>query len=296
MIKLTNILKDVLILEASSEDDTQQIIGWHLSNREIESFTDEPMWFFTRKELAGLTASGRNGKREKDTHLYKTKITGKFLSVEGFHELCKKLGLDKDAVEADLTFTPSRDEKFEIIKPFKPYCDGFWHWEYDPRHSGTSDSLLTSSGVESLLVFNPKKTAKIIKEVPYESKNQAEKRAEKRIDSLPQGKMFDDAKRIDGIFNKTSRQWSDVKAAFEKSKETAELEQVNVEDIHITQPNVQANIVKSKIKNIDKEPRINVVEFSDGRMVIYDGHHTLTAYWALGKTKIPVNLVLVKEA
>lgn len=160
MIKLTNILKDILILEVSPKGNTQQIIGWHLSHKKIKSFTNEPIWFFTRKELAGLSAFG---KREKDMHLYETKITGNFLSKKDFYKLCKKLGLDKDEVEGDLTSSPTKPEKLQIIKPFKPYCDGFWHWDYDPRDN-------QGNGVESLLVFDPTKTAQIIREVPYGEK------------------------------------------------------------------------------------------------------------------------------
>ena len=37
---------------------------------------------------------------------------------------------------------------------------------------------------------------------------------------------------------------------------------------------------------------INVVQFPDG-LAIYDGHHRLTTAWALGETKIKVNLVKI---
>jgi hypothetical protein len=38
-------------------------------------------------------------------------------------------------------------------------------------------------------------------------------------------------------------------------------------------------------------PIINVVQFNDGEMAIYDGHHRLVANWALGNQNIKVNLV-----
>jgi hypothetical protein len=47
------------------------------------------------------------------------------------------------------------------------------------------------------------------------------------------------------------------------------------------------------LPDIDKTPRINVVQFTDGEMAIYDGHHRLIANWALGNTKIKVNLVKI---
>jgi uncharacterized ParB-like nuclease family protein len=45
------------------------------------------------------------------------------------------------------------------------------------------------------------------------------------------------------------------------------------------------------IDDIDKVPPINVVQFKNGEKAIYDGHHRLMANWALGETKIKVNLV-----
>ena len=42
---------------------------------------------------------------------------------------------------------------------------------------------------------------------------------------------------------------------------------------------------------MNKLSTINVVEFEDGEMAIFDGHHRLVANWALGNSKIEVNLV-----
>lgn len=107
---------------------------------------------------------------------------------------------------------------------------------------------------------------------------------------MPKGAIFDDAKRIDDIFNVTKHSWSDVVNAFEQNEKSAKIKQVNIKDIQITQRNIQSNKVKAMINGTDKLKLINVVEFSDG-LAIYDGHHRLTTVWALGETKLKVNLV-----
>ena len=52
-----------------------------------------------------------------------------------------------------------------------------------------------------------------------------------KIDSLPKGAIFDDSKRIDGIFDITKHSWSDVANAFEKNEKDAKTKSVNVKDI-----------------------------------------------------------------
>ena len=115
--------------------------------------------------------------------------------------------------------------------------------------------------------------------------------AYQKIDNLPIGKMFEDSKNIEGIFKKSQHSWNDVIVTYEKHEEQHHIKYVNISDIHITQPNVQANKVKKLLDSIDTLPRINVVQFEDGEMAIYDGHHRLIANWALGNTQIKVNLV-----
>jgi ParB-like chromosome segregation protein Spo0J len=78
---------------------------------------------------------------------------------------------------------------------------------------------------------------------------------------------------------------------YEKYEEQHHIKYVNISDIHITQPNIQANKVKKLLDSIDRLPRINAVQFEDGEISIYDGHHRLIANWAVGNTQIKVNLV-----
>jgi hypothetical protein len=112
-----------------------------------------------------------------------------------------------------------------------------------------------------------------------------------RIDKLPAGKLFNDAKSIKDIFTLSKHGWSEVIENFEKNKENGTNENVDISNIHITQPNIQSNKVKHIIENINNLPNINVVQFNDGEMAIYDGHHRLVANWALGNRNIKVNLV-----
>jgi hypothetical protein len=134
------------------------------------------------------------------------------------------------------------------------------------------------------------KPVKIFEEFINEAKDTESAIA--KIDGLPKGSIFDDAKRIDDIFNITKHSWSDVINAFEKNEKDAKTKSVNVKDIQITQRNVQSNKVKEMINRDGKLKTINVVEFPDG-LSIYDGHHRLTSAWALGETKIKVNLVKI---
>jgi hypothetical protein len=116
-----------------------------------------------------------------------------------------------------------------------------------------------------------------------------------KIDQLPQGKLFNDAKNIEGVFKKSSHSWSKVIELFEKNKNKSKLEVIDTKDIHITQPNIQANKVKNMLDKVNNLLPINVVEFEDGEKVIYDAHHRLVANWALGNDKIKVNLVKINN-
>ena len=134
------------------------------------------------------------------------------------------------------------------------------------------------------------KHIKLYEDFINESKNTDS--AIEKIDSLQKGAIFDDAKKIDTIFNMTKHSWSDVINAYEQNKDKAKIKSVNVKDIQITQRNIQSNKVKEMINRDGKLKMINVVEFPDG-LAIYDGHHRLTTAWALGETKIKVNLVKI---
>jgi len=112
-----------------------------------------------------------------------------------------------------------------------------------------------------------------------------------KIDNLPKGSIFPDARQITGIFKKSKHTWSDVIESYEKNQMNAKLQDIDIKDIHVTQPNIQLNKVKEILDNNKLLTPINVVQFQDGEKVIYDGHHRLLAAWALDKPTIKVNLI-----
>lgn len=113
-----------------------------------------------------------------------------------------------------------------------------------------------------------------------------------KIDDLKNGAIFEDAKKIDSIFKISNHTWSEVIEVFEKNEKNATIQMVNIDDIQITQRNIQSEKVKRFIIQDKEFEPINAVEFADG-LAIYNGHHRLTALWAIGKTEIKVNLVKI---
>lgn len=120
------------------------------------------------------------------------------------------------------------------------------------------------------------------------NESQKQEAAIEKVEALPKGSLFDDAKRIDGIFKISNRPWSEVTQAWEENEDGAQTKTINPKDIHITQRNIQSSKVREMILREDDVKTINVIEFPEGP-VIYDGHHRLTKAWALGETKLKVN-------
>ena len=114
-------------------------------------------------------------------------------------------------------------------------------------------------------------------------------KAMEKLQALPQGKMFDDAKNIESVFKKSKHTWHEVIETFEANQADAVETQIPIKDIQITQPNIQLNKVE-KMLSAKNLPVVNAVKFKDG-YAIYDGHHRLMSAWALGETKIKVNHV-----
>ena len=112
-----------------------------------------------------------------------------------------------------------------------------------------------------------------------------------KLQALPEGKMFSDAKNIESVFKKSKHTWSEVIETFEKHESDSVESTIPIKDIRITQPNIQINKVE-KMLNAKDLPLINVVKFKDD-YAIYDGHHRLMVAWVLGESKIKVNLVTI---
>jgi len=132
------------------------------------------------------------------------------------------------------------------------------------------------------------KPVKLFEQFLNESQKQTE--ALQKVEGLLKGSIFDDAKRIDTIFKMNKRPCHEIVATWEQYGDAAQTKTINPTDIQITQPNIQLNKVKEMIFRDTKVKTINVIQFPEGP-VIYDGHHRLTKAWALGETRLKVNLL-----
>lgn len=118
-----------------------------------------------------------------------------------------------------------------------------------------------------------------------------ESSAEQKLQALPKGQLFNDAKSIKDVFDASPYTWSQTIEAFEKHAAKAKHVTVPINTIKITQPNIQLHKVLNIMAKLDTTPIINSVKFDDNNTVIFDGHHRLMANWALGNSNIKVNLV-----
>ena len=60
----------------------------------------------------------------------------------------------------------------------------------------------------------------------FENKNdslRSKEEAEKILDDLPKGTIFDDAKRIETIFKKSNHSWSEVRETLDKNKDSGKI-------------------------------------------------------------------------
>jgi len=133
------------------------IMAWHTSFKELKKFDEIPAWFTNNGDFA-KTYHKNSEDKGGDLHTYEVKITGKILNQDEARELSDELGIDFDDLTTSLSENPTPNERKKLIKPFIGKCDGFFHWDYDPRDWGDG---------ESILVFNPGEHAKIIKSVNF---------------------------------------------------------------------------------------------------------------------------------
>ena len=156
---------------------------------------------------------------------------------------------------------------------------------YGCRHTlnWIPNSLALMLGADAKKFLKEKETKKTEKPTIKEIKD--------KLNDLPAGTIFDDAKNINGIFTRSKKSWSEVIENLQKFKENGKITEISINDIEITQPNIQMNKVIKMVENIKDVPIIDVVMFKDGTMAIHDGHHRLTTAWVLNEKKIKVNLI-----
>ena len=148
-------MKHIKLFEQFLNEGVSNITAYHTSGTKISSFKPAPIWVTTNLEFA--KAYQDNSIDEgRDAYTYEIKVSGNILTQDAASELAETLGIDFEDLIADLTAQPDVKERTKLVKPFIGECDGFFHWDYDPRDWGDG---------ESLLLFNPAKNAKIIKQI-----------------------------------------------------------------------------------------------------------------------------------
>jgi len=146
MINLMSLLKESISTTA-----------WFTSFSEVSQFKDQPTWFTTELEYA--QAYHNNSDYEgKSVHTYQVQVSGNILTQAEAKKLATKIGVDWEQTVTELTSNPTTQERQQLVQPFVSYCDGFFHWDYDPRDWGDG---------ESMLVFSPNKTVTIVKEMNF---------------------------------------------------------------------------------------------------------------------------------
>ncbi len=112
--------------------------------------------------------------------------------------------------------------------------------------------------------------------------------------SLPLNKtFFEDSRDITKIFYKSKKIYNEVLYQYEQNEDSAKIKLVNIKDIEITQPFVREGLVLKMIQNIKNLPPIPAVKYGN-KLVIFDGHHRLTAYWLMNKKQVKVSEVINK--
>ena len=145
--------------EPEKEVDMKEMTVYHTSGVPLKKLAARPMWFTKSKELAkayDLNNIESGGGDEAFTYVIKVK--GKILGLDEVAAFAKEAGIDQEEKVTALTENPGPDEVKKLIQPYMSICDGFDHWDYDPRDWGDA---------ESTLIFNPSKTCTIVKRIKF---------------------------------------------------------------------------------------------------------------------------------
>lgn len=150
-----------------------------------------------------------------------------------------------------------------------------------PQCSPLEGKIYTLDEIEGMIPFHP--NCRCIALPVLDESGFSISEASDRVDNLPQGALFDDAKSITSIFPRSKHTYSEALELFEGNKEKGIEKVIALNKIKITQPNIRANNVKNMIKSPNNLPIVNVVKFDSGEIVVFDGHHRLVSHWALGR-------------
>jgi hypothetical protein len=137
-----------------SFEEPRSIVAWYTSFGPVESFKPVPSWFTTDREFAEAYHQNSLDKGA-DVLTYEVEVRGDIRSESSARRLAEELGVDFESLVTDLTSNPTQSERLELVEPFIDQCDGFFHWDYDPRDWGDG---------ESLLVFDPSRHVRIVRD------------------------------------------------------------------------------------------------------------------------------------
>ena len=132
-------------------------IAYHTSGTKISSFKPAPVWV-TANPVFAKAYHSNSIDEDRDAFTYEVRVSGNMLSQDEARKLSEVLGINFDDIIDELTAQPDVKDRIKLVKPFIGKCDGFFHWDYDPRDWGDG---------ESLLVFNPQKNLRIVKQMNY---------------------------------------------------------------------------------------------------------------------------------
>lgn len=148
-------MKKIVREHILNERKYENILAYHTSDEKDLALTSNPMWFDTQ-----LDKGYARTKNNPNKYTYLCHIGGAILSGEELEKVCEKLNIDYD----DYIFTLvtlwedgiMTDETKRIIAETK--CDGIYQKDYNPKDWG-------GGWIESILVFNPKKSVTIVKQI-----------------------------------------------------------------------------------------------------------------------------------
>ena len=120
-------------------------------------------------------------------------------------------------------------------------------------------------------------------------------KAIENLNKLPEGKTTffkGDSKEILSLFKLSKRTHNSVLVDFENNQQNIFEKTIPIKNIKITQPYIVKSKVEAMLLNLNKLPKINVLQYKD-EMVIFDGHHRLTAMYLSGIKNIKANLIIL---
>jgi hypothetical protein len=145
--------------EPEKEVDMKEMTVYHTSGVPLKKLSSRPMWFTKSKELAkAYDFNNIESGGGTEAFTYEIKVKGKILGMEEVASFAEEAGIDQEEKVTELTENPGPEDVKKLIKPYMSVCDGFDHWDYDPRDWGDA---------ESTIIFNPAKSCTIVKRIKF---------------------------------------------------------------------------------------------------------------------------------